>query len=174
MRKYVLLTMALGALVALVRGRHRNGGKAGHRSGRQPRIMFNGGLAPKALSKTKLTPVALTAAGEIRTLDGTHPPALKEVILETDKNGASTSKACRPAPAASCRPTTPSTRKKRLQAGDHRHRYRRCFEIKFPEQTPIRGKSPLLVFNGGVKGGVTTFFIHAYVTVPAPPRSSPR
>ena len=39
-------------------------------------------------------------------------------------------------------------------------------EIKFPEQEPILAHSELLAFNGGVKGGVTTFFVHAYLTAP--------
>jgi hypothetical protein len=37
-------------------------------------------------------------------------------------------------------------------------------EIKFPEQVPILAHSELLAFNGGVKGGVTTFFVHAYLS----------
>lgn len=40
--------------------------------------------------------------------------------------------------------------------------------LKFPEQPEIPVKSELLVFNGGFKGGVTTLFIHAYITVPTP------
>jgi hypothetical protein len=40
--------------------------------------------------------------------------------------------------------------------------------IKFPEQKEIPVKSELLVFSGGFKGGVTTLFIHAYITVPTP------
>ena len=40
--------------------------------------------------------------------------------------------------------------------------------IKFPEQNPIPVKSPLTIFNGGTKGGVTTLYIHAFITVPVP------
>ncbi len=41
-------------------------------------------------------------------------------------------------------------------------------EIAFPEQAPIRAHSPLTLFNGGTKGGKTTLFIHAFITVPVP------
>jgi hypothetical protein len=41
-------------------------------------------------------------------------------------------------------------------------------EIAFPEQAPIPVKSDLLLFNGGTKGGKTTLFIHAFITVPTP------
>src|SRR4051794_40065684 len=49
---------------------------------------FNGGFSPKALPKKKLAPITLTASGKIATKDGEPPPALKEAIIETDKNGA--------------------------------------------------------------------------------------
>jgi hypothetical protein len=39
-------------------------------------------------------------------------------------------------------------------------------EVQFPEQPPIDVKSELLAFNGGFKGGVTTLYIHAYLTAP--------
>ena len=39
-------------------------------------------------------------------------------------------------------------------------------EIKFPEQNAILAHSELLAFNGGVKGGVATLFVHAYLTAP--------
>src|SRR5829696_3638539 len=52
------------------------------------RFTFNGGFNPSKLPKKKLAPIKLTAAGKIATKDGSHPPAVKEVVLETDKNGA--------------------------------------------------------------------------------------
>jgi hypothetical protein len=41
-------------------------------------------------------------------------------------------------------------------------------EVVFPEQAPILAKGPILLFNGGVHGGTTLLFVHAYVNVPAP------
>jgi hypothetical protein len=38
--------------------------------------------------------------------------------------------------------------------------------VKFPEQEAIPANSPLLLFNGGEKGGVITLFAHAYLTQP--------
>ena len=88
MRKHLLITMALGALIAV--------SVAGIATAEKPvkvragnlELTFNGGFTPKVLSKTKPTPITLNVSGEIKTVDGTHPPALKEFILETDKNGA--------------------------------------------------------------------------------------
>jgi hypothetical protein len=41
-------------------------------------------------------------------------------------------------------------------------------EVAFPEQAPFTAKGPLVLFNGGQKGGKALLFIHAYVSVPAP------
>ncbi|MGN6254358.1 MAG: hypothetical protein ACTHO8_05180 [Solirubrobacterales bacterium] len=130
-------------------------------------LTFNGGFSPKALSKTKPTPIKLAVSGLIKTLDGSHPPALKEFVLETDKNGGVDVKGY------------PVCKAGQLQSRDSASAEKTCkpallgtgttdVEIAFPEQKPIPVSSKLLVFNGGEKGGTTTFYIHAYITVPTP------
>lgn len=130
-------------------------------------LTFNGGFTPKALSKTRPTPIALNVSGKIATLDGTHPPALREFFLQTDKNGAVHVKGY------------PTCKSGQLQSQDTSHAEAICrtailgfgttdVEIAFPEQKPIPVHSKLILFNGGEKGGVITFFIHAYITVPTP------
>lgn len=130
-------------------------------------IIANGGFSPKALSRTKPTPIALNIEGQIKTVDGSHPPALKEFNVETDKNGAINVKGY------------PVCKSGQLQSQNTANAKKVCgnaiigegstkVEIAFPEQTPIQVKSDLLAFNGGFSGGVTTLFIHAYITVPTP------
>jgi len=167
MRKYLVITMAIGALTALV--------AVGIATADQPvkvragnlELTFNGGFSPKALSKTKLTPISLNVAGGIRTVDGTHPPAMTEFILETDKNGAIDVKGL------------PTCKASQLQAQDTKHAEAICksaiigsgsatAEIVLSEQAPVPAKSKVVVFNGGFKGGVTTLYIHAFLTIPAP------
>jgi hypothetical protein len=41
-------------------------------------------------------------------------------------------------------------------------------EVAFPEQKPFTAAGPLTAFNGGVHGGTTLLFIHAYIDVPTP------
>jgi hypothetical protein len=126
---------------------------------------FNGGFSPKALPKSKPAPITLTASGKIATKDGEHPPALKEAIVETDKNGAVNVKGL------------PACRSGQLQSRDTSAARKACpkaiigkgkttVEVKFPEQKPILVNSALTVFNGGKKGGTTTFYIHAFFTAP--------
>src|SRR5215204_1243411 len=87
MRKRLVLTLALGAIVALVVGGIAVAAKPTVIQVGNLKLTFNGGFTPKKLSKTKQSPIKLNVSGKIQTTDGKHPPALKEFILETDKNG---------------------------------------------------------------------------------------
>lgn len=167
MRKYLMLTMALGALIAIsVAGIATAGGaqpvtvKAGNLE-----VTYNGQFTPSTLPKKTMAPISLQASGSIKTLDGTHPPALKEVILETDKNGAINTKGI------------PVCTSGKLQARDTKAAEKVCgksiigtgnttVEVQFPEQRPVLVNSKLLVINGGTSGGKTTLFIHAYFSAP--------
>jgi hypothetical protein len=129
---------------------------------------FNGGFSPKVLSKTKPTPVVFSISGKFRRIDGSHPPALKEFLLEGDKHASISVKGI------------PTCSQGKLQARTTEQARKICGPaligtgkteagIKFPEQPgEVPAKSELLAFNGGTKGGVTTLFIHAYITVPTP------
>ncbi len=167
MRKYLLITMGLGALIALVVAGIAAAEKPVKVTSGNLELTFNGGFKPKVLSKTKLTPISLTVEGDIKTKDGTHPPALKEFNVETDKNGAINVKGLPTCTAA------------KLQSQDTKHAEAICrsaiigsgratAEIAFPEQAPIPAPTKIIAFNGGFKGGVTTIFIHGYLTVPTP------
>jgi hypothetical protein len=131
------------------------------------RLVFNGGLTPKALPRSRPAPVAFSGSGSIATSDGSHPPALEEFILETDRNAFFDVSG------------VPVCKATQLQAQDSSHARAICrgaiigagtgkVEVSFPEQAPIRATSPLTIFNGGERGGVTTLFVHIYVSVPAP------
>lgn len=164
MRKYLLLSMALGALLMLTVGALSTASGETAESGNL-KITVDGDFQPHKLSKTKPSPIILSATGKIETKDGTHPPALKEFILETDKSGSINLKGF------------PVCKKSKLQATDTPHAEKACptaivgtgkttIGIEFEEQPEIDVPSKLLVFNGGVAGGVTTLYIHAYVSKP--------
>ena len=169
MRKFLTLTAALCALMALTAVGFASAAGEGPSVVTVGNLKFtaDGSFAPKALSKKTPQPISLTASGKIETTDGTHPPALKEVILETDKDGFVDTKGI------------PICSAGKLQSRDTKAAEAACptaiigsgetdVEISFPEQNPIPAHSKLLVFNGGTSGGKTTLYIHAYITVPTP------
>ncbi|HEV2790441.1 MAG TPA: hypothetical protein VGV69_03995 [Solirubrobacterales bacterium] len=168
MRKYLMLTMALGALIAVsVAGIATGANSPVTVEAGNLKFTFDGGFSPSKLPKKKMVPITLTAKGKIATKDGSHPPALKQVLLETDKNGTVDVQG------------VPVCKAGALQSRDTKAAEKACkkaiigagttnVQIAFPEQPPIPVNSKLVVFNGGKSGGTTTLFIHAYITVPTP------
>jgi hypothetical protein len=133
-------------------------------------VTLNGWATPKALPKDRDAPVALHATGHIATADGSHPPALKTVLVDIAKKGETGKIRAQAFPT--CRATE-------IEATDTATAKAKCkdaivgsgttkAEVAFPEQAPFTASGPLVVFNGGVKNGKTLILIHAYVNVPAP------
>lgn len=128
-------------------------------------VEYDGGFSPKALPKNKLTPISFFLWAKLKTVDGKHPPAIKEFKLEGDKNVVVDVKGVPTCTSGKLQSQTTAAAKKVcgpaiVGSGTT------DVEVQFPEQPPIDVKSELLAFNGGFKGGVTTLFIHAYLTAP--------
>lgn len=169
MRRYLLAAMAIGALALSVVGiaTAANEKPVSVRVG-DIEFTADGSFTPNALPKKTLAPITLDVSGKIKKVAGDpHPPALKEVLVETDKNGTVDVEGF------------PACTSGQLQSQDTEHARAICKSaiigegktevgIAFPESTEVPVKSDLLAFNGGEKGGVTTIFIHAYITVPVP------
>jgi hypothetical protein len=165
-KPFAVLAAAVMALAVLVVG-------GGAMAGAKPVTVeagnlvftFDGGFAPKALPKNELAPITLTASGKISSKDGTHPPALKEAIVETDKNGAVNVKGLPVCKSGQLQSRTTAAAKAAcpkaiIGSG------KTTVEVEFPEQRPIDVNSGLTVFNGGQSGGTTTFYIHAFFSAP--------
>jgi hypothetical protein len=130
-------------------------------------VTFGGGTSPKALSKTKYTPVTTTVFGKIKTSDGTHPSAMREAVVDIDKDVKINVKGypvCKPG---------------QLTARDTKAANRVCgktvlgkgiahAQIAFAEQNPIKVTSPITIFNGGGSPAKTKLLIHTFLTVPVP------
>jgi hypothetical protein len=168
MRKYAMLVLGLSALIAVTAvgiATAAGGEKPVHVRVGNLELTANGGFTPTALSKTKQTPIAVRASGEVKEIDGSHPPAIREVIIETDKNGEVHSKGI------------PTCKSGQLQATDTAAALKACrpaligegnatVQVQFAEQRPLLVNSKLLLFNGGEKGGKTIWFAHAYFSNP--------
>ncbi len=131
---------------------------------------FGGGFSPRALPKEKPAPIVPFLWGKVRKVDDTHPPALRELRVKGDKSVELDVKdmpVCHLSGSGPPRgPTIGSIRRECrssiVASGEARG------EIEFPDNGPIGFESELLVVNGGVEGGVTTLFVHIYLTVPTP------
>ena len=50
-------------------------------------LEVDGSFKPTKLPKNELAPITLSVSTDVRTLDGTQPPVLQQLLLEFDKNG---------------------------------------------------------------------------------------
>lgn len=128
---------------------------------------FGGDTSPKALPKNEYTPIKSHFFGKIGTANGNHPPALREVEFDIDKDVKLNVKGlavCKPG-QLTARNTAAAMKvcgKSKIGSGIAHA------EIAFPEQKPILIKSPLTVFSAGEKGGKVKLLIHIFITVPVP------
>jgi hypothetical protein len=166
MRKKLLAALALSAVLAFGGAAIANATSTTVRAGNLI-LTFGSNVSPKKLPKKRFAPIALQIFGKGRTSDGSHPSALRQVVVNIDKNGVVNAKGL------------PTCRRGQLEARDTKAAKRVCrkaivgngkvdVEIAFPEQRPIIAHSPLTLFNGGTKGRKTTLFIHSFITVPVP------
>lgn len=130
-------------------------------------LTFDGDITPRSLPRDRLAPVGLSGSGEIGTIDLSHPPALREFVIEADRHASFDVSGL------------PRCRIGLLRAQDSRHARAACpaaivgtgvgqVEVTFPEQAPIVATSPLTIFNGGSQDGVTTLYVHVYLSRPGP------
>ncbi|HUC00980.1 MAG TPA: hypothetical protein VMS11_14250 [Solirubrobacterales bacterium] len=132
-------------------------------------VIADGGFKPEVMSKTTPTPISFFAKGTIKSInpEKPHPPALQKVLVETDKNGSVFVKGY------------PVCRSGQLQSQNTKNAEDVCrpaiigegqatAEIAFVDSKSVPVSSKVIVFNGGERAGVITFYIHAYITIPVP------
>ncbi len=128
---------------------------------------FNGSFSPKQMPKSEYVPVTARIAGEIRTRDGSHPPALREAVVDVDRDLRVNVEGL---------PVCEGGRRDIL---DPKGELKACskaivgrgsgyFAIAFPEQKPLIVNSPITVFNGGERDGEVKLLIHTLIPVPKP------
>jgi hypothetical protein len=128
-------------------------------------LTANGGFSPTAISGTRQTPIALKGSGEVKESDGSHPPAVREVIIEGDKNAEVHVKGLPTCSSGQLQATTTGAALKACKSaliGEGTT----TAQVAFAEQKPIDVPSKLLLFNGGEKGGKITWYVHAYFSNP--------
>jgi hypothetical protein len=166
MRRNLMLALALAAVLSLGVVAVANAVQITLRAGNIV-TTFGGTTSPKALPKNKFVPISSNIFGKIGTANGNHPPALREVEFDIDKDIKINVKGY------------PACKAGQLEARDTKAAMKVCgstvlgsgeahVEIAFPEQKPIVVKSPLTIFNGGESGGKVKLLFHIFITVPVP------
>jgi hypothetical protein len=124
-------------------------------------------IAPKKLPASRFAPVNWHVFAKVATSDGTHPPALREIELDVDKDlrlnaGGYPVCAAGRAIRRDSKGALKACRDALLGEG------RAHIEIASPEGPPALLATRLLVFNGVGKGATPRLLIHGFLTEPAP------
>lgn len=136
-----------------------------------PRLDFKLGahVLPRALPVGKPAPVGVRIDGHVRHRDGTHPSALREMVLNVDKDVEVDFRGlpvCQPGLRLAIRRPPGYLRRICREAivgtGEAK------VEIAFAEQRPIPQSSRITAFNGGMRGGGGRLLVHAFNSVPVP------
>ena len=166
MRKYLICAMAIGAGFALTVAASALAKPHVIRAGNLF-LKDDGGIFPSRLPRHSQAPISGRIDAEIGTVDGSHPPAVRTLNIDFDKSIRVNAEGL------------PVCKEGQLVARSTRDAKRACsdaivgsgegeVEVAFPEQAPFAAKGPIILFNGGVHGGATLLYVHAYVAVPAP------
>jgi hypothetical protein len=125
----------------------------------------DGGFEPQVLPKRTYAPIHFQGFGEIKTTDGSMPPALEHIRLEFDHDGHLTT-----AGLAVCRPSQlegASTRQARSRCGGAVVGTGRIgAEVDIAGIARLELRAPLTVLNGPIRDGDPTAILHAQAPFP--------
>lgn len=130
-------------------------------------LKIKSSVSPKALPKKALAPITFNLGVSVSTKDGRHPPAAVTFQGDIDKNSTINARGL------------PVCKESQLEARATAEAKAACKKaligqgfaeasVEFPESAPFDARGPLLVFNGGQRGGKTLILVHVYASVPTP------
>jgi hypothetical protein len=127
-------------------------------------LRADGGFEPRLLPKRAFAPIRFQGYGEVKTTDGSQPPALTHVKLDFDRDGRLTTAGlpkCRPGGIESA---SPSEARKRCRGSI-------VGVGSLSADVPVAGgrialSSKLTLFNGPRQGGDPTVIMHAQAPAP--------
>lgn len=127
-------------------------------------LRADGGFEPRLLPKRSFAPIRFQGFGEVKTTDGSQPPALTHVKLDFDRDGRLTTTGL-----PVCRPGE-------IEAASPSEARRRCHGAlvgvgSLSAAVPVAGSelalsSKLTLFNGPRQGGDPTVIMHAQAPAP--------
>jgi hypothetical protein len=166
MNRYLIRVTALTIGLALIFAASASGSREVARIG-SLYLADNGGISPSRLPKHEFAPITAHIVGEVGTVDGSHPPALRTVSFDIDKTIGIDAVGLPVCKAEQIEARTTAAAKSACGSaivGSGKGEV----EVAFPEQAPFSASGPVVIFNGGVQGRTTLVLLHAYVAVPAP------
>lgn len=128
-------------------------------------LTADGGFTPRILPRSSFVPIEFEGHANLRAVDGGRPPAVRQIVLDFDRDGRLSTgglPACDPAALVEATPTEARARCPKAIVG--RGRVAAMIELT---GGAVMASSPLTIFNGPRLEGRPTAILHARTTVPA-------
>jgi hypothetical protein len=129
-------------------------------------VHFKGGIAPTALPRTRLAPIAVSVDGMVKTLSGERPPSLRQIRIQLNRGGR-----LDPHGLPTCRyqELIAASPRKALDACEDALVGEGFYNAKtaFPEQETYPSRGHILAFNA-IYEGRSAILAHVYGHEPIP------
>jgi hypothetical protein len=128
-------------------------------------LRADGGFTPRVLPKRRYAPIDFEGHGDVKTTDGSMPPAAQRAILEFDRDGKLDTKGLATCPPGRIQNATPKQARRRCRAAIVGTGHVRA-AITLPGRRRVDVRAPLSLFNGPRQGGKPTVVGHTRSTYP--------
>lgn len=128
-------------------------------------LRADGSFEPRLLPKRTFAPIRFEGYGEVKTTDGSLPPALEHVKLDFDRDGHLTTAGLPVCPPSKLERATPEQARNRC-SGSIVGTGHLAAAVSLAGFARINLSSPLTIFNGPRRGGNPTAVLHAQAPFP--------
>lgn len=125
-------------------------------------VTFNAGFTPRDLPRDRPAPVSVEVKGKVRTADGSHPPALRNLEIELNRNGHLDSDGlavCRASTLQSTSTRTALARCRRARVGSG------SFHAVVTLDREIETSGEIVAFNSRLQGR-EALLLHLFAGIP--------
>lgn len=128
-------------------------------------LRADGGFTPRVLPKRSYAPIEFEGHGDVKTTDGSVPPAARHAKLEFDHDGKLTTAGLATCPPSRIKGATPDQARRRCRGAIVGTGHVGAV-IALPGRSRVEGLEPLTLFNGPRQGGNPTVVAHTWSTYP--------
>jgi len=130
-------------------------------------VKFSGGIAPTALPRHQLAPIAIAIAGTVKSLSGDRPPPLRRISVGIHRGGQLDTHGL---PVCHQNEIDPGSSAKALEVCGSALVGEGTFAARtaFPEQETFPAHGRILAFNSVTSKGQPTVLAHIYGSHPVP------
>jgi hypothetical protein len=128
-------------------------------------LRADGGFTPRVLPRRSYAPIEFEGHGDVKTTDGSVPPAVRQAKLDFDHDGRLVTAGLATCPPSRITGATPKQARRRCRAAIVGSGHVSA-AIKLPGQLRVNGTEPLSLFNGPRQGGNPTVVAHTRTTYP--------